>query len=48
MGACILIAQGMDALSAMELIKSRREVADPDAFYIRPRILKFVREWNAQ
>jgi hypothetical protein len=32
----------------MELIKSRREVADPDAFYIRPRILKFVREWNAQ
>jgi protein tyrosine phosphatase (PTP) superfamily phosphohydrolase (DUF442 family) len=48
MGACILIAQGMDALSAMELIKSRREVADPDAFYIRPRILGFAREWNAK
>ena len=46
MGACILIAQGMDALSAMELIKSRRAVADPDAFYIRPRILKFVDEWQ--
>jgi len=45
MGACILIAQGMDALSAMELIKSRRMVADPDAFYIRPRILRFAREW---
>lgn len=45
MGACILIAQGMDAMSAMELIKSRRAVADPDAFYIRPRILRFVQEW---
>ncbi len=45
MGACVLIAQGMDALSAMELIKSRRAVADPDAFYIRPRILRFAREW---
>lgn len=45
MGACILIAQGMDALSAMELIKSRRAVADPDAFYIRPRILRFAQEW---
>ena len=47
MGACILIAQGMDTLAAMELIKSRRAVADPDAFYIRPRILKFVKEWKS-
>jgi hypothetical protein len=30
----------------MELIKSKRPQADPDAFYIRPRILKFAQEWN--
>jgi hypothetical protein len=47
MGACILIAQDMDALSAMELIKSRRAVADPDAFYIRPRIFGFAQAWQA-
>lgn len=45
MGACILIAQGMSPLAAMELIKEKRPQADPDAFYIRPRILKFAREW---
>ena len=47
MGACILIAQGMKPLEAMTLIKERRSVADPFAFYIRPRILKFAREWRA-
>ena len=47
MGACILIAQGMKPLEAMTLIKERRAVADPFAFYIRPRILKFAREWRA-
>jgi hypothetical protein len=46
MGACILIAQGMSPLEAMELIKSKRPQADPDAFYIRPRILKFAIEWE--
>ena len=46
MGACILIAQGYDPHSAMQLIKERRAVADPFAFYIRPRILKFAKEWN--
>jgi protein tyrosine phosphatase (PTP) superfamily phosphohydrolase (DUF442 family) len=46
MGACILIAQGMNPLEAMTLIKERRTVADPFAFYIRPRILKFAREWQ--
>ena len=45
MGACILIAQGYDAQSAMSLIKEKRFIADPFAFYIRPRILKFEREW---
>ena len=46
MGACILIAQGFDPQAAMELIKARRAVANPFAYYIRPRILKFAREWN--
>lgn len=46
MGACILIAQGHEAESAMQLIKSQRTFADPYAFYIRPRILKFAREWK--
>ena len=46
MGACILIAQGYDPQAAMRLIKARRPFADPFAFYIRPRILKFAKEWN--
>jgi protein tyrosine phosphatase (PTP) superfamily phosphohydrolase (DUF442 family) len=46
MGACILIAQGYDPLAAMHLIKQRRAVADPFAYYIKPRILKFANEWR--
>ena len=46
MGACILVAQGFDPQAAMELIAARRSVADPFAYYIRPRILKFANEWN--
>ena len=46
MGACILIAQGFDPFAAMKLIAERREVADPFAYYIRPRILKFAEQWN--
>ena len=46
MGAAILIAQGYVPHAAMELIKERRSVADPFAYYIRPRILKFAREWS--
>lgn len=45
MGACILIAQGMLPNDAMKLIESRRSVADPDAFYIKSRILKFSKQW---
>ena len=47
MGAAILIAQGMSPHSAMELIKEKRPIADPFAFYIRPRILKFASQWNS-
>ena len=46
MGSCILIAQGHDPGSAMNLVAKRRAVADPYAYYIRPRILRFAREWN--
>jgi len=46
MGACILIAQGHDPQTAMSLIKEHRRVADPFAYYIRPRILKFANEWS--
>lgn len=46
MGACILIAQGYDPHAAMELINEKRPAADPFAFYIRPRILKFAEKWK--
>ncbi len=46
MGACILIAQGHDPHAAMELIREKRPQADPFAFYIRPRILKFASQWK--
>jgi len=46
MGSSILIAQGHEPEVAMKLIAERRSVADPYAFHIRPRIMKFAREWN--
>jgi dual specificity MAP kinase phosphatase len=46
MGAAILIALGYEPEEAMELIKVRRSVADPDAFYIRSRILRFARQYQ--
>ncbi len=46
MGTCILIAQGHEPESAMDLVKSGRASADPRIFYIRSRILKFAREWS--
>lgn len=46
MGAAILIAQGYSAEDAMNLIKTRRASADPDAWYIRWRINSFATKWN--
>ncbi len=46
MGASILIALGYNPDEAIELIKVRRPVADPDIFYIRRRILRFARAWQ--
>jgi len=46
MGSCVLIAQGYEPEAAMKLISERRTVADPNAYYIRPRILEFARQWK--
>ncbi len=46
MGAAILIAQGLGASEAMQLIQARRPLADPGAFYIRSRILRFARRFQ--
>jgi hypothetical protein len=48
MGSCVLIAQGYNPEAAMNLIAERRSVANPYAYYIRPRILRFAREWNGE
>src|SRR5512138_1724962 len=42
MGSSVLIAQGYPPEEAMKLIAERRTIADPYAYYIRPRILKFA------
>ena len=44
MGAAVLIAQGHSPRAAMDLIKSKRSVADPDIFYIRGGILRFAKK----
>ncbi len=46
MAASILIAQGLAPQAAVELIKERRPIADPDAFHIRRRILLFAKQWE--
>jgi dual specificity MAP kinase phosphatase len=46
MGAAVLIAQGHGPYEAMEMIKASRPIADPGAFYIRSRILRFARQWE--
>ena len=46
MGAAILIALGYQAEDAMQLIIDRRPVANPHAWYIRRRILRFAEVWN--
>lgn len=46
MGAAILIALGYGPQEAIELIKLRRPVADPDIFYIHRRILRFAHAWS--
>src|SRR5215216_3394872 len=47
MGSSILIAQGYEPEAAMQLIAERRLVADPNAYYIRSRIMQFARQWRS-
>ncbi len=47
MGACVLIAQGYKPEDAIKLISERRLVADPNAYYIRSRIMLFAHQWNS-
>jgi protein-tyrosine phosphatase len=47
MAGCILVSQGYTADEAARLIKERRPVADPDAWYILDRIKKFEKAWQA-
>ena len=46
MGSAILIAQGFDPQAAMDLIKAQRPAADPDAWYIHRRIMRFAQLWD--
>jgi protein-tyrosine phosphatase len=48
MGSCVLIAQGYEPDAAMKLVAERRSIADPYAFHIRPRILRFAQEWQRE
>ncbi|HEY5432249.1 MAG TPA: dual specificity protein phosphatase [Coriobacteriia bacterium] len=43
---CILIAQGMSADEAMDLVTEKRPVADPHAWHIEARIRAFERDWH--
>jgi hypothetical protein len=44
--ACVLIGMGYTADDAMQLIKEKRAVADPDVGYIQKRIRKFEAHWH--
>ena len=46
MAATILIAQGHSVQGAIQLLKDRRPVADPDAWYIQRQIKRFARSWE--
>lgn len=48
MACCVLIGQGYSTVEAMQLIKEKREVADPDVWYIRRRIMKFWEYWSSE
>lgn len=43
--ACVLIGKGYSADDAIQLIKEKRAVADPDARHIKKRIRKFETLW---
>ena len=48
MGACILIAQGMEPEQAIRLIEQHRPVAVLHDWYIQRRIIKFAQTWKGR
>ena len=48
MAAAILIAQGSTAAEAMQLLRDKRAIADPQIWYIRRQIVSFERYWRRQ
>lgn len=46
MASCILIGMGYSADMAMELISSKRHVADPYAWHIQRQIRRFEKSWS--
>lgn len=48
MTSCILIGQGYSANDAMQLIGSKREVADPYAWHIQRQIRRFEALWKSE
>jgi hypothetical protein len=48
MACCVLVGMGYSAKDAMQLVKEKRSVADPYAWYIKSRINKFEKQWLAQ
>lgn len=46
MAAAILIARGYSADAAMQLLKERRALADPKAWYVRLQITRFEKYWR--
>jgi prolyl-tRNA editing enzyme YbaK/EbsC (Cys-tRNA(Pro) deacylase)/protein tyrosine phosphatase (PTP) superfamily phosphohydrolase (DUF442 family) len=48
MAAAILIARQHTAQSAMQLLREKRQVADPQVWYIRRQISSFERHWRTR
>jgi protein-tyrosine phosphatase len=48
MTCCILIAMGSTAEEAMQLVRERREVADPHAPHIERQIRDFEAQWRTE
>jgi len=46
LACCILISKGTSPENAMNLLKNRRPVADPHAWYIRRQIYRYADIWG--
>jgi hypothetical protein len=46
MACCVLIGMGFTSEQAMQLVKEKRPIADPNIWYIRRRIEKFEQHWK--